>query len=82
MPAASAPSAIPAQVTGSFSASQVSFVAVKYGSMRSPVSSATRSSRPAARSRSQIAAVRRSCQTMARLGAARVALSQTTAVSR
>ena len=44
MPTASDPSLTPAQTCGSCSASQVSFVAVKYGSSRSPVSSVTRSS--------------------------------------
>ena len=41
----------PAHTCGSCSASQVSLVAVKYGSSRSPVSSVTRSSCPASRSR-------------------------------
>ena len=82
MPAASEPSARPAQMAGSSSASQVILVAVKYGSSRSPVSSVTRASCPASRSASQIRAVRRSCQTMAGRGAARSARSQITAVSR
>ena len=70
MPTASAPSRTPAHARGSCSASQASLVAVKYGSSRSPVSSATRSSAPSSRSRSQIPVVRRSCQTIARRGAA------------
>ena len=68
--------------TGSFSASQVSLVAVKYGSSRRPVSSATRGSWPASLRRSQISVVRRSCHTIARLGAESRSRSQTTAVSR
>jgi hypothetical protein len=82
VPAASEPSARPAQMDGSSPASQVILVAVKYGSSRSPVSSVTRASCPASRSASQIRAVRRSCQTMAGRGAARSARSQMTAVSR
>ena len=82
MPQASEPSARPCQVPRSFSASQVSLVPVKYGSRRRPVIPATRASCPASRSASQIRAVRLSCQTIARRGAASVARSQTTAVSR
>jgi hypothetical protein len=58
VPAASEPSARPAQMAGSSPASQVILVAVKYGSSRSPVSSVTRASCPASRSASQIRAVR------------------------
>ena len=65
MPSASAPSRTPAHSRGSCSASQAYLVPVKYGSSRRPVSSATRSSTPSARSRSQMAVVRRSCQTIA-----------------
>ncbi len=50
--------------------------------MRSPVSSATLGSCPASRSAVQICAVRRSCQTIARCGAASVVRSHSTAVSR
>ena len=82
MPTASEPSCTPAQVRSSFSASQVSLVAVKYGSRRRPVSSATRSSWPPSRSRVQIALLRRSCQTIARRGEDSVERSHTTAVSR
>ncbi len=82
MPTASDPSSTPAQTAGSFSASQVSLVAVKYGSSRRPVSAATRSSWPWSRSRAQMSAVRRSCQTIARRGALSVARSHRTAVSR
>ncbi len=82
MPTTTAPLVTPSQADGSFSASQVSLVPVKYGSKRSPVSSVTRPSWPASRSRSQTPADRRSCQTTARLGAASVERSQSTAVSR
>ena len=54
---------------------------VKYGSSRRPVSSETRSS-SASRSRSQMAVVRRSCQTIAGRGERSVRRSHTTAVSR
>ena len=50
VPAASEPSARPAQMDGSSPASQVILVAVKYGSSRSPVSSVTLASCPASRS--------------------------------
>ncbi len=82
MPTAIEPSMIPAQADGSPAASQLSLVAVKYGSSRSPVIAVIRSSYPASRSRAHSAAVRRSCQTIARRGAASVARSQITAVSR
>ena len=67
---------------GSFSASQTSLVPEKYGSSRSPVSSVTRSSWPSSRSREQMSAVRRSCQTIARRGEPSVSRSQSTIVSR
>ena len=59
-----------------------SLVPEKYGSSRSPVSSVTRSSWPSARSRSQMSAVRRSCQTIARRGEPSVSRSQSRTVSR
>ena len=67
---------------GSCSASHISLVPEKYGSRRSPVSSVTRSSWPSARSRSQMSAVRRSCQTMARRGEPSVSRSHSRIVSR
>jgi hypothetical protein len=76
------PAVTPSQACGSCSASQLSLVAVKYGSSRSPVSSATRSPWPASLRASHWAAVRRSCQTIARRGAASVRRSHSTAVSR
>ncbi len=82
VPTASEPPVTADHTSGSFSASQVSFVPVKYGSSRSPVSSVTRSSSPCSLIRVQMAAVRRSCQTMARRGDTSVARSQITAVSR
>ncbi len=82
MPTAYRPSSTRAQVCGSFSRSQVSLVPEKYGSRRRPVSSVTRASWPSSRSRSQIGAVRRSCQTIARRGEPRVSRSQSRTVSR
>ena len=58
MPRAYRPSSTSAQVFGSCSASQVNLVPEKYGSSRSPVSSATRSSCPASRSREQMQRLR------------------------
>ena len=82
MPTAYRPCSTSAHVCGSFSASQTSLVPEKYGSSRSPVSSATRSSWPASRSRVQMSAVRRSCHTIARRGEPRVSRSQSRIVSR
>ena len=67
---------------GSFSGSHTSLVPEKYGSSRRPVSCATRGSCPSSRSRVQMAAVRRSCQTIARRGEPRVSRSQSSTVSR
>ncbi len=82
MPTAYRPSSTSAQVFASCSASQVSLVPEKYGSSRRPVTSATRSSWPASRSRLQMSAVRRSCHTIARRGEPSVSRSQSSTVSR
>ncbi len=82
MPTAYRPDSTSAQVCGSSSASHISLVPEKYGSSRSPVSSATRSSWPASFSRVQISAVRRSCHTIARRGEPRVSRSHSRIVSR
>jgi hypothetical protein len=72
----------PAQVAGSFSASQSALLPVKYGSNRSPVDAAILPSKPASESLRQISAVLRSCQTMARLGDEPVLRDQIAKVSR
>ncbi len=82
MPNASSPRPARARAPGTWSSSQASLVAEKYGSSRRPVRACTSGSAPSARSRSQAAAVRRSCQTMARWTGAPVARSHTTTVSR
>jgi hypothetical protein len=82
VPTTTWPEVTPCQARGSCAAIQASLEAVKYGSRRRPVSSDTRGSWPRERRSSQIAAVRRSCQTIARRGAASVRRSHSTAVSR
>ncbi len=62
-----------------FSRSQVIFGAAKYGSSGRPVMPASSAARPL--SRSQMAAERRSCQTIARLSGFPVARSQASTVS-
>jgi hypothetical protein len=65
VPKASSPCAAAIAAPGTWSSSQRSLVAEKYGSMRSPVARCTSGSRPCARSCAHSGSVRRSCQTMA-----------------
>lgn len=82
VPKASSPRAARSRAPSTWSRIQRSLVPEKYGSITSPVRSRTASSRPSARSRSQMASVRRSCQTMALKMGRPVARSHTTVVSR
>ena len=82
VPKHSSPRSARARAPGTWSSSQASLVAEKYGSSSRPVCSVTRSSWPAARSASQRSAVRRSCQTIAGATGWPVARSHSTTVSR
>jgi hypothetical protein len=82
VPQSSSPRSARARAPATLSSSQAILVPEKYGSSSRPVTSVTRSSAPALISRSQAAAVRRSCQTMAGWIGSPVARSQMTTVSR
>ena len=82
VPNASSPRSARARAPGTWSSSQASFVAEKYGSRTRPVFARTLSSTPVARSSAHRSAVRRSCQTMALATGAPVARSHSTTVSR
>ena len=82
VPKASSPRAARCPAPGTWSSSQRSLVAEKYGSSTSPVSARMRGSRPWAFSCSHSGAVRRSCQTSARCSGSPVARSHSTVVSR
>jgi hypothetical protein len=82
VPKASSPRPARARAPGTLSSSHLSLVPEKYASMTSPVFAAIAVALPAARSSSQSAAVRRSCQTIAFPIGRPVARSQTTVVSR
>ncbi len=82
VPKASSPRAARSRPPSTWSRIQRSLVAEKYGSMIRPVRLRTSSSRPSARRLSQMASVRRSCQTMALKIGLPVARSHTMVVSR
>jgi hypothetical protein len=82
VPKASSPASARLRAPGTLSSSQAILVAEKYGSILRPVRSLTSESSPASESLAQAAAVRRSCQTMARWIACPVLRSQTSVVSR
>ena len=82
VPKASSPFAARARAPFTWSRSQRSLVAEKYGSSTRPVRSRIQGSRPASLSRWQSCAVRRSCQTMARCSGASLRRLQSATVSR
>ncbi|MNY10046.1 hypothetical protein D3C86_1430010 [compost metagenome] len=82
VPKRNSPRSARSRAPGTWSRSQRSLVAEKYGSSSRPVFAATRGSWPAVLSTAQSAAVRRSCQTMAGWISAPLAASHTRVVSR